>query len=164
MTMPVVQVRCMGMVVGQIRMLVSMDVICLGRHSFRMTMCMMFILVDMGQPMRVWHSRRPSSAGCTAMRWHTVAGPVPPPPIASFVFNCDTSRDSRFASAWSFSIADGAVIHSFSHIVHSSIGKNASVGPFARMWHLYDAALTPANFRLVQTSGPYDIYARLRPD
>jgi bifunctional UDP-N-acetylglucosamine pyrophosphorylase/glucosamine-1-phosphate N-acetyltransferase len=30
-------------------------------------------------------------------------------------------------------IADGAVIHSFSHIVQSSIGKNASVGPYARM-------------------------------
>jgi bifunctional UDP-N-acetylglucosamine pyrophosphorylase/glucosamine-1-phosphate N-acetyltransferase len=30
-------------------------------------------------------------------------------------------------------IADGAVIHSFSHIVHSSIGKKALVGPFARM-------------------------------
>jgi bifunctional UDP-N-acetylglucosamine pyrophosphorylase/glucosamine-1-phosphate N-acetyltransferase len=30
-------------------------------------------------------------------------------------------------------IADGAVIHSFSHIVHSSIGKNALVGPFARL-------------------------------
>ncbi|QWG16178.1 bifunctional UDP-N-acetylglucosamine diphosphorylase/glucosamine-1-phosphate N-acetyltransferase GlmU [Bradyrhizobium sediminis] len=31
------------------------------------------------------------------------------------------------------SIADGAVIHSFSHIVQSSIGKNTSVGPFARL-------------------------------
>ena len=31
------------------------------------------------------------------------------------------------------SISDGAVIHSFSHIVHSSIGKNALVGPFARL-------------------------------
>jgi bifunctional UDP-N-acetylglucosamine pyrophosphorylase/glucosamine-1-phosphate N-acetyltransferase len=31
------------------------------------------------------------------------------------------------------SISDGAVIHSFSHIVHSSIGRNASVGPFARL-------------------------------
>ena len=31
------------------------------------------------------------------------------------------------------SIADGAVIHSFSHIVHSSIGKNALVGPYARL-------------------------------
>src|SRR5689334_14689304 len=30
-------------------------------------------------------------------------------------------------------IADGAVIHSFSHIVQSSIGKSAQVGPFARM-------------------------------
>ncbi|TMJ89318.1 MAG: bifunctional UDP-N-acetylglucosamine diphosphorylase/glucosamine-1-phosphate N-acetyltransferase GlmU [Alphaproteobacteria bacterium] len=31
------------------------------------------------------------------------------------------------------SISDGTVIHSFSHIVQSSIGKNVSVGPFARM-------------------------------
>jgi len=31
------------------------------------------------------------------------------------------------------SIADGAVIHSFSHIVQSSIGKKAQVGPYARM-------------------------------
>jgi bifunctional UDP-N-acetylglucosamine pyrophosphorylase/glucosamine-1-phosphate N-acetyltransferase len=31
------------------------------------------------------------------------------------------------------SIADGAVIHSFSHIVQASIGKNTSVGPYARI-------------------------------
>lgn len=31
------------------------------------------------------------------------------------------------------SIADGAVIHSFSHIVQASIGKNASVGPYAQL-------------------------------
>jgi bifunctional UDP-N-acetylglucosamine pyrophosphorylase / glucosamine-1-phosphate N-acetyltransferase len=31
------------------------------------------------------------------------------------------------------SIADGAVIHSFSHIVQSSIGRTALVGPFARL-------------------------------
>src|SRR5450432_2067782 len=30
-------------------------------------------------------------------------------------------------------IADGAVIHSFSHIVQASIGRNASVGPYARL-------------------------------
>ncbi|MBV9565238.1 MAG: bifunctional UDP-N-acetylglucosamine diphosphorylase/glucosamine-1-phosphate N-acetyltransferase GlmU [Bradyrhizobium sp.] len=30
-------------------------------------------------------------------------------------------------------IADGAVIHSFSHLVQSSIGRNAQVGPFARL-------------------------------
>ncbi len=31
------------------------------------------------------------------------------------------------------SISDGAVIHSFSHIVQASIGKNASVGPYAQL-------------------------------
>jgi bifunctional UDP-N-acetylglucosamine pyrophosphorylase/glucosamine-1-phosphate N-acetyltransferase len=31
------------------------------------------------------------------------------------------------------SIADGAVIHSFSHIVQSAIGRNASIGPYARL-------------------------------
>src|SRR6202171_1744340 len=31
------------------------------------------------------------------------------------------------------SIADGAVIHSFSHIVQASIGNKASVGPYARL-------------------------------
>ncbi len=30
-------------------------------------------------------------------------------------------------------IADGAVIHSFSHIVQASIGRHASVGPYARL-------------------------------
>jgi bifunctional UDP-N-acetylglucosamine pyrophosphorylase / glucosamine-1-phosphate N-acetyltransferase len=31
------------------------------------------------------------------------------------------------------SIADGAVIHSFSHLVQAAIGKNASIGPYARL-------------------------------
>jgi bifunctional UDP-N-acetylglucosamine pyrophosphorylase / glucosamine-1-phosphate N-acetyltransferase len=31
------------------------------------------------------------------------------------------------------SIADGAVIHSFSHLVQATIGKNTSVGPYARL-------------------------------
>jgi bifunctional UDP-N-acetylglucosamine pyrophosphorylase / glucosamine-1-phosphate N-acetyltransferase len=31
------------------------------------------------------------------------------------------------------SIAEGAIIHSFTHIVHSSIGRSALVGPFARL-------------------------------
>jgi bifunctional UDP-N-acetylglucosamine pyrophosphorylase / glucosamine-1-phosphate N-acetyltransferase len=31
------------------------------------------------------------------------------------------------------SIADGAVIHSFSHIVQAEIGKKASIGPYARL-------------------------------
>jgi bifunctional UDP-N-acetylglucosamine pyrophosphorylase/glucosamine-1-phosphate N-acetyltransferase len=31
------------------------------------------------------------------------------------------------------SIGDGTVVHSFSHIVQSSLGKNVSLGPFARL-------------------------------
>jgi bifunctional UDP-N-acetylglucosamine pyrophosphorylase/glucosamine-1-phosphate N-acetyltransferase len=31
------------------------------------------------------------------------------------------------------SIADGAVVHAFSHVVQSSIGKNVSIGPYARI-------------------------------
>ena len=31
------------------------------------------------------------------------------------------------------SVADGAVIHSFSHVVQSQIGKNVSLGPYARI-------------------------------
>ena len=31
------------------------------------------------------------------------------------------------------SIADGAVIHSFSHLAQAKLGKNASVGPYARL-------------------------------
>jgi bifunctional UDP-N-acetylglucosamine pyrophosphorylase/glucosamine-1-phosphate N-acetyltransferase len=30
-------------------------------------------------------------------------------------------------------IADGAVIHSFSHLVQATVGRNASVGPYARL-------------------------------
>lgn len=30
-------------------------------------------------------------------------------------------------------IADGAVIHSFSHVTNATIGKNASIGPYARL-------------------------------
>jgi bifunctional UDP-N-acetylglucosamine pyrophosphorylase/glucosamine-1-phosphate N-acetyltransferase len=31
------------------------------------------------------------------------------------------------------SVADGAVIHAFSHIVQAQIGKNTSIGPYARL-------------------------------
>jgi bifunctional UDP-N-acetylglucosamine pyrophosphorylase / glucosamine-1-phosphate N-acetyltransferase len=31
------------------------------------------------------------------------------------------------------SIADGAVVHSFSHLVETSLGRNTSVGPYARL-------------------------------
>lgn len=38
------------------------------------------------------------------------------------------------------------------------------VGPFARMWHLYDTVLKATAFRLVQTIGSYDVYERVRLD
>lgn len=49
------------------------------------------------------------------------------------VFGKDVTIEPFVVIGPGISIADGAVIHSFSHIVQSSIGKNASVGPFARM-------------------------------
>lgn len=52
---------------------------------------------------------------------------------ADTVFGKDVTIEPFVVIGPSISIADGAVIHSFSHIVQSSIGKNASVGPFARM-------------------------------
>ncbi|SDJ09014.1 UDP-N-acetylglucosamine pyrophosphorylase /glucosamine-1-phosphate N-acetyltransferase [Bradyrhizobium sp. Rc2d] len=52
---------------------------------------------------------------------------------ADTVFGKDVTIEPFVVIGPGISIADGAVIHSFSHIVQSSIGKNASVGPFARM-------------------------------
>src|ERR1700750_768653 len=52
---------------------------------------------------------------------------------ADTIFGKDVTIEPFVVIGPGVSIADGAVIHSFSHIVHSSIGKNASVGPFARM-------------------------------
>jgi bifunctional UDP-N-acetylglucosamine pyrophosphorylase/glucosamine-1-phosphate N-acetyltransferase len=53
------------------------------------------------------------------------------------------------------SIADGAVIHSFSHIVQSSIGKKAQVGPYARMRPAPRSATAPnRQFRRDQGRDP----------
>ncbi|WP_439356638.1 bifunctional UDP-N-acetylglucosamine diphosphorylase/glucosamine-1-phosphate N-acetyltransferase GlmU [Bradyrhizobium sp. DASA03007] len=52
---------------------------------------------------------------------------------ADTVFGKDVTIEPFVVIGPGISIADGAVIHSFSHIVQSSIGKNASVGPFSRM-------------------------------
>ncbi|MCK1683185.1 bifunctional UDP-N-acetylglucosamine diphosphorylase/glucosamine-1-phosphate N-acetyltransferase GlmU [Bradyrhizobium sp. 147] len=52
---------------------------------------------------------------------------------ADTVFGKDVTIEPFVVIGPGISIADGAVIHSFSHIVQSAIGKNASVGPFARM-------------------------------
>jgi bifunctional UDP-N-acetylglucosamine pyrophosphorylase/glucosamine-1-phosphate N-acetyltransferase len=52
---------------------------------------------------------------------------------ADTTFGSDVTIEPFVVIGPGVSIADGAVIHSFSHIVQASIGKNASVGPYARL-------------------------------
>jgi bifunctional UDP-N-acetylglucosamine pyrophosphorylase/glucosamine-1-phosphate N-acetyltransferase len=52
---------------------------------------------------------------------------------ADTTFGSDVTIEPFVMIGPGVSIADGAVIHSFSHIVQASIGKNASVGPYARL-------------------------------
>jgi bifunctional UDP-N-acetylglucosamine pyrophosphorylase/glucosamine-1-phosphate N-acetyltransferase len=52
---------------------------------------------------------------------------------ADTTFGSDVTIEPYVVIGPGVSIADGAVIHSFCHIVQSSIGKNTSVGPYARM-------------------------------
>ena len=52
---------------------------------------------------------------------------------ADTTFGSDVTIEPFVVIGPGVTIADGAVIHSFSHIVQSSIGKNASVGPYARL-------------------------------
>ncbi|MGZ5841498.1 MAG: bifunctional UDP-N-acetylglucosamine diphosphorylase/glucosamine-1-phosphate N-acetyltransferase GlmU [Xanthobacteraceae bacterium] len=52
---------------------------------------------------------------------------------ADTTFGNDVTIEPFVVIGLGVSIADGAVIHSFSHIVQASIGKNASVGPYARL-------------------------------
>lgn len=52
---------------------------------------------------------------------------------ADTIFGSDVTIEPFVVIGPGVTIADGAVIHSFSHIVQSTIGKNALVGPFARM-------------------------------
>jgi bifunctional UDP-N-acetylglucosamine pyrophosphorylase / glucosamine-1-phosphate N-acetyltransferase len=52
---------------------------------------------------------------------------------ADTTFGSDVTIEPFVVIGPGVSIADGAVIHSFCHIVQSSIGKNTSVGPYARM-------------------------------
>ncbi len=52
---------------------------------------------------------------------------------ADTTFGSDVTIEPFVVIGPGVSIADGAVIHSFSHIVHSSIGSKALVGPFARL-------------------------------
>jgi len=52
---------------------------------------------------------------------------------ADTAFGADVTIEPFVVIGPGVSIADGAVIHSFSHIVQASIGKRASVGPYARI-------------------------------
>jgi bifunctional UDP-N-acetylglucosamine pyrophosphorylase/glucosamine-1-phosphate N-acetyltransferase len=52
---------------------------------------------------------------------------------ADTAFGKDVTLEPFVVIGPGVSIADGAVIHSFSHIVQAKIGKNASVGPYARL-------------------------------
>ncbi|THD70951.1 MAG: bifunctional UDP-N-acetylglucosamine diphosphorylase/glucosamine-1-phosphate N-acetyltransferase GlmU [Bradyrhizobium sp.] len=52
---------------------------------------------------------------------------------ADTTFGSDVTIEPFVVIGPGVSIADGAVIHSFSHIVQATIGKNASVGPYARL-------------------------------
>ena len=44
-----------------------------------------------------------------------------------------SSSNPTWCSARKSAVEDGAVIHSFSHLVGAEVGKGASVGPFARL-------------------------------
>jgi bifunctional UDP-N-acetylglucosamine pyrophosphorylase/glucosamine-1-phosphate N-acetyltransferase len=63
----------------------------------------------------------------------TLIGPETIYLAADTTFGKDVTIEPFVVIGPGVSIADGAVIHSFSHIMQSSIGKNASVGPYARM-------------------------------
>ena len=52
---------------------------------------------------------------------------------ADTTFGSDVTIEPFVVIGPGVTIADGAVIHSFSHIVQSSIGKKALVGPYARL-------------------------------
>jgi bifunctional UDP-N-acetylglucosamine pyrophosphorylase/glucosamine-1-phosphate N-acetyltransferase len=63
----------------------------------------------------------------------TLIGPETIYLAADTTFGKDVTIEPFVVIGPGVSIADGAVIHSFSHIVQSRIGKNTSVGPYARM-------------------------------
>jgi bifunctional UDP-N-acetylglucosamine pyrophosphorylase/glucosamine-1-phosphate N-acetyltransferase len=63
----------------------------------------------------------------------TLIGPETIYLAADTIFGKDVTIEPFVVIGPGVSIADGAVIHSFSHIVQSTIGRNTSVGPYARM-------------------------------
>ena len=63
----------------------------------------------------------------------TLIGPETIYLAADTIFGKDVTIEPFVVIGPGVSIADGAVIHSFCHIVQTSIGKKASVGPYARL-------------------------------
>ena len=63
----------------------------------------------------------------------TMAAPETVFLAADTTFGRDVTIEAFVVIGEGVSIADGAVIHAFSNIVGASIGKNASVGPYARL-------------------------------
>src|SRR6202008_1602368 len=63
----------------------------------------------------------------------TMTAPEPMYLAADTKFGRDVTIEPFVVIGPGVTIADGAVIHSFSHIVQASIGKKASVGPYARL-------------------------------
>lgn len=52
---------------------------------------------------------------------------------ADTIFGADVTVEPFVVIGPGVTIADGAVIHAFSHIVQADIGKGASIGPYARL-------------------------------
>jgi bifunctional UDP-N-acetylglucosamine pyrophosphorylase/glucosamine-1-phosphate N-acetyltransferase len=63
----------------------------------------------------------------------TMTGPETVFLAADTSFGKDVTIEPYVVIGPGVTIADGAVIHSFSHLIQSSIGRNASVGPYARL-------------------------------
>jgi bifunctional UDP-N-acetylglucosamine pyrophosphorylase/glucosamine-1-phosphate N-acetyltransferase len=63
----------------------------------------------------------------------TIVAPETVHLAADTTFGNDVTIEQYVVIGPGVSIADGAVIHAFSHIVQAAIGKKASIGPYARI-------------------------------
>src|ERR1700750_1531130 len=84
-------------------------------------------LAEAEQVMQARLRKAALDAGVTLIAPDTVFLPADPR------FGRDVTIEPFVVIGAGVTIADGAVIHSFSHIVQSSIGKKALVGPYARL-------------------------------
>lgn len=63
----------------------------------------------------------------------TIVAPETVHLAADTTFGKDVTIEQYVVFGPGVSVADGAVIHAFSHIVQAQIGKNTSIGPYARL-------------------------------